>query len=91
MATASLSGLVDMHPQSGLPLPGFVERVEGAYWYHDGGDLSPEAYSQRLIERFEQRIVEIGADNIAAFIGEPVYGAGGVMTRRVADARAFLL
>lgn len=80
MATASLSGLTDMHPQAGLPLPNFVERVDGAYWYREGGDLSPEEYSHRLIERLEVRILEIGADNIAAFIGEPVYGAGGVMT-----------
>ena len=80
MATASLSGLVDMHPQAGLPLAGLVERVDGAYWYRDGGDLSPEEYGRSLIERLERRINEIGADNIAAFIGEPVYGAGGVMT-----------
>lgn len=80
MATASLSGLVDMHPQAGLPLSDFVERVDGAYWYREGGDLSPEAYAARLVERLEQRIIEIGADRIAAFIGEPVYGAGAVMT-----------
>lgn len=80
MATASLSGLVDMHPQAGLPLPGIVERVGGAYWYREGGELSPEAYSQALIERLEQRIQQIGPENIAAFVGEPVYGAGGVMT-----------
>lgn len=80
MATASLSGLTDMHPQAGLPLPQLVERVDGAYWYRESGGLSPEAYSQHLIERLERRILEIGADNIAAFIGEPVYGAGGVMT-----------
>lgn len=80
MATASLSGLTDMHPQAGLPLPDFVARVDGAYWYREGGDLSPEAYSRHLVERLERRIAEVGADNIAAFIGEPVYGAGGVMT-----------
>jgi putrescine aminotransferase len=80
MATASLSGLVEMHPQAGLPFPGLVERVDGAYWYREAGDLSPEAYSEALIVRLEQRIRKIGPENIAAFIGEPVYGAGGVMT-----------
>jgi putrescine---pyruvate transaminase len=80
MATASLSGLTDMHPQAGLPLPDFVARVDGAYWYKHGGDLSPEAYGAKLIENFETRVREIGPDNIAAFFGEPVYGAGAVMT-----------
>jgi putrescine aminotransferase len=80
MATASLSGLTDMHPQAGLPLANLVERVDGAYWYREANGLSPEAYSERLIERLERRIVEIGADHVAAFIGEPIYGAGGVMT-----------
>lgn len=80
MVTASVSGLVDMHPQAGLPLPGLVERVEGAYWFQHGADVSPEEYARRLVEGFERRIREVGAENIAAFIGEPVYGAGGVMT-----------
>lgn len=80
MATASLSGLTDMHPQAGLPLADLVERVDGVYWYREASGLSPEAYTAWLTERLERRIVEIGADHVAAFIGEPIYGAGGVMT-----------
>ena len=80
MATASLSGLTDMHPQAGLPLADLVERVDGVYWYREANGLSPEAYTEWLIERLERRIVAIGAHHIAAFIGEPIYGAGGVMT-----------
>lgn len=80
MATASLSGLTDMHPQAGLPIGNLVERVEGAYWYQHGGGLTLGQYAERLIDNLEERILEVGADNIAAFIGEPVYGAGGVMT-----------
>ena len=100
MATASLSGLTDMHPQAGLPLAGLVERVSGAYWYKDGGDETPAAYTERLVRNLEERIALVGAENIAAFIGEPVYGAGGVMTpppgywpavRRVLDAHEILL
>lgn len=100
MATASLSGLTDMHPQAGLPLAGLVERVSGAYWYKDGAEETPEAYTACLIRNLEDRIALVGAENIAAFIGEPVYGAGGVMTpppdywpavRRVLDAHEILL
>ncbi len=80
IAAASLSGLTDMHPQAGLPLPDFVARVEGAYWYKHGGALDPAAYAAKLVDGFERKILEIGADKIAAFFAEPVYGAGAVMT-----------
>ncbi|MEM9442452.1 MAG: aspartate aminotransferase family protein [Pseudomonadota bacterium] len=78
MAAASLSGLTPMHPQSDLPLPGF-EHVDAPYWYGEGGDLSPEAFGQRAADALERRIVELGAENVAAFIGEPIQGAGGVI------------
>lgn len=79
LATASLSGLEDMHPQSDLPLPGMVERVVAPYWYQHGGDLSEEDFGLRAAQAIEEKILEVGADNIGAFIGEPIYGAGGVM------------
>jgi len=78
MAAASLSGLTPMHPQSDLPLPGF-EHVDAPYWYGEGGDLSPETFGQRAADALERRIVELGAENVAAFIGEPIQGAGGVI------------
>ena len=78
LATASLSGLPAMHAQADLPLPGF-EHVEAPYWYAHGGDLTPEAHGQQAARRLEERILELGPDNVAAFIGEPVQGAGGVI------------
>jgi putrescine---pyruvate transaminase len=78
LATASLSGLAAMHPQSDLPLPGF-EHVEAPYWYAHGGDLTPEAHGRQAARRLEERILALGPDNVAAFIGEPVQGAGGVI------------
>lgn len=79
MAAASLSGLSEMHPQSDLPLPGLASHIEGCYWYQRGDGESPEDYGLRAAAALERRILELGADNVAAFIGEPVYGAGGVM------------
>lgn len=79
LATASVSGLTDMHPQADLPLPDLVVRVPAPYWYRDGGDLSPAAYGEAVAAQVERRILEVGPQNVGAFIGEPVYGAGGVM------------
>jgi putrescine aminotransferase len=67
-----------MHPQSDLPLAGF-EHTDAPYWYAHGGDLTPEAYGRQVAHQLEQRIQELGADNVAAFIGEPVQGGGGVI------------
>lgn len=79
LATASLSGLTDMHPQADLPLPDLVARVPGPYWYRHGGALAPEEYGLQVARALEAKILEVGPDKVAAFIGEPVYGAGGVM------------
>jgi putrescine---pyruvate transaminase len=78
LATASMSGLSAMHTQSDLPLPGF-EHIEAPYWYAQGGDLEPEDYGRQAARRLEERILQLGPDNVAAFIGEPVQGAGGVL------------
>jgi putrescine aminotransferase len=78
LASASLSGLPAMHLQSDLPLPGF-EHVMAPYWYAEGGALSPEAHGRKAAAALEQRILELGPETVAAFIGEPIQGAGGVI------------
>jgi putrescine aminotransferase len=78
MAAASLGGMAGMHAQGDLPLPGF-EHVAQPYWYAEGGDLSPEEFGLLAAKSVEDKILELGADNVAAFIGEPVQGAGGVI------------
>ena len=78
MAAASLGGMSAMHAQADLPLPGFVH-VMPPYWYDYGGDLSPEAFAKKAAQAVEDKILELGPDNVAAFIGEPIQGAGGVI------------
>ena len=78
MASASLGGMAAMHGQADLPLPGF-EHVTPPYWYDYGGDLSPEDFGRQAAQAVEDRILELGPETVAAFIGEPIQGAGGVI------------
>ncbi|PWR22461.1 aspartate aminotransferase family protein [Zavarzinia aquatilis] len=78
MQAASMSGLTAMHPQFDLPLPGVVH-VEAPYWYAHGGDLGPDEFGLKAARAVEKKILELGPENVGAFIGEPIQGAGGVI------------
>jgi len=78
MAGASLGGMSGMHAQGGLPIPNIVH-IEQPYWAELGRDLDPAAFGLKAARWLEDKILEIGADKVAAFIGEPVQGAGGVI------------
>ncbi len=78
MAAASLGGMKPMHELDGLPLPGF-HHVRQPYWYGEGADMSPEDFGRVAAKAIEDKILELGPETVAAFIGEPVQGAGGVI------------
>jgi putrescine aminotransferase len=78
MAGASLGGMKHMHPIGGLPIPG-VEHVAQPYKFNEGFDESEEGFCARVAQEIEDRILKVGPENVAAFIGEPVQGAGGVI------------
>ncbi|MFM7434090.1 MAG: aspartate aminotransferase family protein, partial [Gammaproteobacteria bacterium] len=78
MAGASLGGMKAMHAQGGLPIPDIVH-IGQPYWFECGGDLEPAEFGLRAARELEAKILEIGPQRIAAFIGEPVQGAGGVI------------
>ena len=78
MAAASLSGLTSMHPQADLPLPGFVH-IACPDWYGLGGDMSPDDFGLKSARALEDKILELGPENVAAFVAEPIQGAGGLI------------
>jgi putrescine aminotransferase len=78
VAAASLGGMKPMHKQSGLPIPGIVH-VDQPYWFGSDQSLSPDEFGIVTARSIEDKIKEIGADKVAAFIGEPIQGAGGVI------------
>ena len=78
MVAASLGGMSYMHQHADLPLPGFVH-IQQPYWYGEGGDMSPEEFGLKAARALETKILELGPERCAAFIGEPIQGAGGVI------------
>jgi len=77
-AGACLGGMSGMHEQGGLPIPGIVH-IPQPYWFGEGGDMTADEFGAWAAEQLEQKILEVGEDNVAAFIAEPIQGAGGVI------------
>jgi putrescine---pyruvate transaminase len=74
----SLGGMSGMHKQGG-PLVPNIERIRQPYWYGEAGDLDQETFGIECARALEAKILEVGPDNVAAFIAEPIQGAGGVI------------
>jgi putrescine aminotransferase len=96
---ASLGGMIPMHQQGGLPIPD-VHHIDQPNWWAEGGDMSPEDFGLERARQLEAAIAHYGEDKIAAFIAEPVQGAGGVIVppetywpeiQRICDAHDILL
>jgi putrescine aminotransferase len=78
VAGASLGGMKLMHEQGNLPIEG-ISHINQPYWYAEGGDLSPADFGLKVARELEAKIDELGEDNVAAFVAEPIQGAGGVI------------
>ena len=100
MAGASLGGMSGMHAQGGLPIPD-ITHIDQPYWVeHKLPGESMDAFGLRAAGWLEAKILAIGAHKVAAFIGEPVQGAGGVIippatywpeVQRICDKHGILL
>jgi putrescine aminotransferase len=95
----SLGGMPAQQAQGDLPIPGIVH-VEQPYWYELGQGMHPDEFGLKIAAELERKIAEVGVDNVAAFIGEPVQGAGGVIIppdsywpeiQRICDEHGILL
>jgi putrescine---pyruvate transaminase len=75
---ANLGGFPAMHGQGGDTLPGF-HHVQQPYWFDFGGDKTPEEFGIDAAADLEKKILEVGPENVAAFYGEPIQGAAGVL------------
>ena len=79
IASGSLTGLPPFHNAFDLPIDG-VLHTTCPHFYSEGQSGESEAqFVDRLISDLEDLIAKEGADTIAAFIAEPVMGAGGVI------------
>ncbi len=79
VASASLTGLAPNHRGFDLPLPQ-MKHVSCPHFYREAVEGETEAmFATRMAEELEALIMQEGPDTVAAFIGEPVMGAGGVI------------
>jgi L-2,4-diaminobutyrate transaminase len=79
LVTGSLTGLELFHKKFDLPFSQVIHTDAPYYFRREDRSMSEEQFSAHLAQELEKLIEEEGADSIAAFIGEPVLGTGGIV------------
>lgn len=79
IASASLTGLATNHRSFDLPISGILRTGSPHHWRDALANESEEEFATRRARELEELIVAEGPETIAAFFGEPVMGAGGVI------------
>jgi len=77
MGGGSLGGMSPIHAHGGK-IDG-IHHIDQPDWWSEGADMTPEEFGLARARQLEDAIEEIGIDKVAAFIGEPIQGAGGVI------------
>lgn len=73
LGSTALGGMGFMHEMGGM-LPGFAHIGE-PYYFAEGGELSEEAFGLKAARELEAKILELCAENVAAFVAEPFQSA----------------
>lgn len=78
IAGASLGGMAGMHAQLGTGLSHIVH-IDQPYYLESGHGMSDSEFGVHAASWLEDKIIEVGAEKVAAFFAEPLQGAGGVI------------
>lgn len=79
VAAASMTGLPYNHTSFDLPIQGILHTTCPHFWREGRNGETEEAFATRCAQDLEDMIQAEGPDTVAAFIAEPVMGAGGVV------------
>ncbi len=77
VAGAALGGMKPMHEQGGTL--GGIAHIDQPYWFGSDRTLSADEFGLQTARALERKIEELGAERVAAFVAEPIQGAGGVI------------
>ena len=75
--SASMGGMVDMHNQAAKEND--FHHIPAPYSFKYKGNQSEDLFAETSSNWLEEKILELGKDKIAAFVAEPIQGAGGVI------------
>jgi putrescine---pyruvate transaminase len=75
IASGALSGMGPIHAQE-AKIPDVVH-IRPPYQFKYGRDMDEESFGRLAASWLEEKILEIGANRVAAFFAEPIQGAGG--------------
>jgi len=79
LLTGSLTGLELFHKKFDLPMEQVIHTEAPFYYQRQDRDMTEEAFSAFCAEELEKLILEQSPDTVAAFIGEPALGTGGLV------------
>lgn len=77
--TGSLTGLANFHAQFDLPRAPILHTEAPYYYRRSDPSMTEEQFSQYCADRLEEMILEEGPGTVAAFVGEPILGTGGIV------------
>ncbi|WP_448952435.1 aminotransferase [Labrys neptuniae] len=79
LMSGSLSGLAAFHNLFDLPKPPILHTEAPYYFRRADRSQSEEQFADHCAQKLEEMILAEGPDTVAAFIGEPVLGTGGIV------------